>query len=184
MKTVTLAITTLIVGVSAMLTAGPASAQSFGTIAQQEEARRKTIATPSKVITNRDLKPVESPIRSNAPATVTTAPAVSVNLPPEPKYMARDASYWLNRMRDLQTRLDRLTLHAAALQNRADSLSHDFDATGGFDRSRRSTIDSERQTIRTELELVKAEIAATGKQIFDLEDEARRSNVPPGWLRP
>ena len=184
MKTVTLAITTLIVGVSAMLTAGPASAQSFGTIAQQEEARRKTIATPSKVITNRDLKPQESPIRSNAPATVTTAPAVSVNLPPEPKYMARDASYWLNRMRDLQTRLDRLTLQAAALQNRADSLSHDVDATGGFDRSRRSTIESERQTIRTELELVKADIAATGKQIFDLEDEARRSNVPPGWLRP
>ncbi len=87
-------------------------------------------------------------------------------------------------MRDLQTRLDRLTLQAAALQNRADSLSHDFDAMGGFDRSRRSTIDSERQTIRTELELVKADIAATGKQIFDLEDEARRSNVPPGWLRP
>jgi len=51
-------------------------------------------------------------------------------------------------------------------------------------RSRRSTIESERQTIRTELELVKADIAATGKQIFDLEDEARRSNVPPGWLRP
>jgi hypothetical protein len=183
MKAVTLAFTTLIVGVSALLTTGSASAQSFGTIARQEEARRKTISTPSKVITNRDLKPVESPIRSSAPATVTTGAAVSVNLPPEPKYMARDASYWLNRMRDLQTRLDRSMLQAAALQNRADSLSHDFDSTG-FDRSRRSTIDSERQMIRTELELVKAEIAATGKQIFDLEDEARRSNVPPGWLRP
>jgi len=181
MKTATLAFTSLIVGVSTVLTTGSASAQSFGTIAQQEEARRKAISTPSKVITNRDLKPVESPIRTSAPATVTVA-AVSVNLPPEPKYMARDASYWLNRMRDLRTTLDRLTLQAAALRNRADSLNHEFDWT--WDRSRRSTIESERQQLRTELELVKADVAATAKQIFDLEDEARRSNVPPGWLRP
>jgi chromosome segregation ATPase len=96
--------------------------------------------------------------------------------------MARDASYWLNRMRDLQTMLDRLTLQAAALRNRADSLNHEFDWT--WDRSRRSSIESERQQLRTELALVKADVAATAKQIFDLEDEARRSNVPPGWLRP
>ena len=182
MKTVTLAFTALIVGVSAMLTTGSASAQSFGTIARQEEARRQAISTPSKVITNRDLKPVESPVRSSAPAAATTGAALSVNLPPEPKYMARDASYWLNRMRDLQTTLDRLTLQAAALRNRADSLNHEFDWT--WDRSRRSSIESERQQLRTELALVKADVAATAKQIFDLEDEARRSNVPPGWLRP
>lgn len=182
MKTVTLAFTTLVVGVSALLTTGSASAQSFGTIARQEEARRKTISTPSKVITNADLRPVESPIRSTAPAAVATGAAVSVNLPPESKYMARDASFWLNRMRDLQTTLDRLTLQAAALRNRADSLGHDFDLTS--ERARRSTIESQRQQLRTELELVRAEVAATAKQIFDLEDEARRSNVPPGWLRP
>ena len=85
-------------------------------------------------------------------------------------------------MRDLQTRQDRFRLQAAALQNRVDGLTNDFDST--WDRFRRGTLESEREKVRTERDLVRADTAATSKQIFDLEEEARRSNVPPGWLRP
>ena len=63
-----------------------------------------------------------------------------------------------------------------------DGLSTDFDSTG--DRFRRGTIESERQKVLTERDLVIADIAATDKEIFDFEEEARRSNVPRGWLRP
>jgi hypothetical protein len=34
-----------------------------------------------------------------------------------------------------------------------------------------------------ELDRLKKQIDATKKAIADLEEEARRANVPPGWLR-
>jgi hypothetical protein len=193
MKSVTLVPALFIVGLSTALnvaSSGLVSAQSLGEIARQETERRKTILVPATVITEADLKPAAPLTRSSVPtpAAPTLAvplaaiPASSINTPSEGKYVARDASYWLNRMRDLQTQQDRFRLQAAALQNRMDNLTYDFDSTG--DRFRRGTIESERQRIRTERDLVWADLAATNKQIFDFEDEARRSNVPPGWLRP
>ena len=139
MKPLTLPLALVLVGATV------ASAQSLGQLATKEAERRKAIQAPARVITAGDLTPVE-PVASAAaaaPAPVAPAPPPSVNQPAEPKYLARDASYWLNR-----------------------------------------TIESERQRVRTELNLVKADIAATDKEILDFEDEARRSNVPPGWLRP
>jgi hypothetical protein len=155
-------------------------------LARQETERRKAILTPAKVITEGDLKPVDSVKLSGVPTTaaapLAAIPAPSMNTPPEGKYVARDASYWRGRMRDLQARQDRFRLQAAALQNRVDGLTHDFDATGT--RFGRATIESERQRLRTERDLVGADLAAMNKQIVDFEEEARRSNVPPGWLRP
>ena len=194
MKSVTLVTAALfIVGLPTawnVTSGGAVSAQSLGEIARQETERRNTILVPAKVITEADLKPAASLRPSNVPPIVAATsvtpvaaiPASSMNTPPESKYVARDASYWLNRMRDLQTRQDRFKLQAAALENRVDSLTRDFESTS--DRFRRGTIESERQMIRTERDLVGADVAATNKQVFDLEEEARRSNVPPGWLRP
>jgi hypothetical protein len=194
MKSVTLVTAALfIVGLPTawnVASGGAVSAQSLGEIARQETERRSTILVPAKVITEADLKPVASLMPSNVPpavaatsvAPVAAIPASSMNTPPEAKYVARDASYWLNRMRDLQTRQDRFRLQVAALANRVDSLTRDFDST--WDRFRRGTIESERQMILTERDLVGADLAATNRQIFDLEEEARRSGVPPGWLRP
>jgi hypothetical protein len=183
MNIVTLVFATLIVlgGPAVTRTAGSVSAQSLGRVASEEADRRKTIAAPSKVITNNDLAPVEA-VPRDQPAPPVPAPAVSTNAPPEPKYVSRDASYWLARMRELQTKLDRFKLMAAALQARLDSLQPDF--TTAYDRFRASRFESERETLRTERALVTAEADAVSKQIRDLEDEARRSNVPPGWLRP
>jgi hypothetical protein len=192
MKSVTLVTAALfIVGLPTAWNAasgGAVSAQSLGELARQETERRNTILTPAKVMTEADLKPagtvMPSSVATTPPAATAAAavPAPSINTPPEAKYVARDASYWLNRMRDLETKQDHFRLQAAALQNRVDSLTSDFAST--WDRFRRGTIESERQRIRTERDLVAADLAATTKQIFDFEEEARRSNVPPGWLRP
>lgn len=182
----------VIVGLSMSNVGGgvPAAAQSLGEIAMQEAERRSTIVVPAKVITEEDLVPV-LPLKPStvAPTTagVSASPLVAmpespINKPPEGKYVARDASHWLSRMRDLRARQDRLTLHATALKSRADALTSDFNST--WDRRRRASIESERQGILTERALVGADLTAMNRQIFDLEEEARRSNVPPGWLRP
>ena len=193
MKSVTLVIALFIAAVFTawnVASSGLVSAQSLGQLAKQEAERRKTIQTPAKLITDRDLKPATAVTPSSVPtilagpsaAPVAATPASSMNTPSEAKYVARAASYWLDRMRELRTKQDRFRLQAAALQKRVDGLTIDFDSTG--DRLPRATIESERQRVRTERHLLLADIAATDKQIFDLEQEARRSNVPPGWLRP
>lgn len=50
-----------------------ASAQSLGQIAAQESARRKTIAAPARVITERDLGPAPAPFPAETPAAAATA---------------------------------------------------------------------------------------------------------------
>ena len=48
------------IGAALVVFSVAASAQGLGDLAKQEEARRKTVATPGKVYTNEKLRPVES----------------------------------------------------------------------------------------------------------------------------
>ena len=50
-------------------------------------------------------------------------------------------------------------------------------------RAQRGVLASERQKALGELDRLKKQIEAGKKAIADLEEEARRANVPPGWLR-
>jgi len=156
-------------------------AQSLGELARREAERRQATDTPSRVISDKDLAPSVSAALP-APPRATSAPDRTTNTPPEPKYVTRDASYWLGRMRELQTRRDYLKLQAATLEKRAGEIQADVRELRIADH--RGAMQSERERLRTEHALVRSDLAATDKQIADLEDEARRSNVPPGWLRP
>jgi hypothetical protein len=49
--------------------------------------------------------------------------------------------------------------------------------------SERWWVEQKRLTAITEQERVKADISKQTKAIAEIEDEARRANVPPGWLR-
>ena len=67
------------------------------------------------------------------------------------------------------------------LQTRVNSLATDF--VNRDDPAQRGVLASERQKALGELDRLKKQIEATKKAIADLEEEARRANVPPGWLR-
>ena len=47
----------------------------------------------------------------------------------------------------------------------------------------RAVIEKKRLAAIAEQDRVKADIAKQTKAIADIEDEARRANVPAGWLR-
>ncbi len=72
-------------------------------------------------------------------------------------------------------------MYAEALQTRANSLWADF--TARDDPAQRSVVETERKKTLSELDRVKGDIESKTKAIADLEDEARRAGVPPGWLR-
>jgi hypothetical protein len=67
------------------------------------------------------------------------------------------------------------------LQNRIDSLWADF--TARDDPAQRAVVFSDRQEAIDELAAIGAEVERLNEEIAEIEDEARRAGVPPGWLR-
>jgi hypothetical protein len=84
-------------------------------------------------------------------------------------------------MAEARSQLERSKMFAEALQTRANSLWADF--TARDDPAQQRTLEAERKKTLAELERVKGEIETQTKGLADLEDEARRAGVPPGWLR-
>ena len=70
---------------------------------------------------------------------------------------------------------------AAALQNRADGLWAQFAAID--DPVRRGTVERQRLEALGALEETRAERDRLDGEIREIEDDARRAGVPPGWLR-
>ena len=68
-----------------------------------------------------------------------------------------------------------------ALQSRINGLTADF--TARDDPYQRAQIADQRQKAMAELEAVTKDIEKAQKHIADIEDEARRANVPAGWIR-
>ena len=68
---------------------------------------------------------------------------------------------------------------ASALQNRADGLWAQF---GGGDRQGR-VVERQRTEALAELDRSQMEAAHLDREIRDIQEEARRAGVPPGWLR-
>jgi hypothetical protein len=164
-----------------------AGAQSLADIARKEEERRKDIKKPAKVYTNKDLGPVgPAPPPAPAPAATTAAPAEGTGEdgtkpPTEEEQRAVQEQAWRSRMGDARSKLERSKMYAEALQTRANSLWADF--TARDDPAQRAGIEAERKKTLAEIDKVKGEIQEQTKALADLEEEARRAGVPPGWLR-
>jgi hypothetical protein len=94
---------------------------------------------------------------------------------------AGDEAFWRRRMAEARERLQRSKLFAEALQSRINALWADF--TARDDPAQRAIIEANRQEALAELERVKADIERETRAIEELEEEARKAGVPPGWLR-
>ena len=185
----------LLIAFTLLLTmAGTAHAQSLAAVARKEEARRKEIAKPSRVLTNKDLKPGEVPSSSPAAAAPggqqTTAPAEDAgpksdeDRTPAADSTAGDAGdeqAWRKKMADSRTTLDRSKSYMDALQSKINGLWAEF--TSRDDPAQRALIDAERKKALAELDRVKSDVELQKKAIADLEEQARQQNVPAGWLR-
>ena len=192
------------VALAAILTSG-APAQSLGDVARKEEARRKATAS-GKVYTNDDVRGAPAPATSPAqPAAPTQGRAPADAAKPDPKSEAKpatggdaragasadpkpgapagksDEAAWRERRKSIQDALARAESFAGALQSQINGLTTEFAARD--DPAQRNRIGADRQKALTELERVKKEIQQHTKALADLQEEARKAGVPPGWLR-
>ena len=70
---------------------------------------------------------------------------------------------------------------AVALQNRVDGLGAEFTAVD--DPSQRALVEQQRQLALTELDSARAQVESLDEEVGNIQEEARRAGVPPGWLR-
>ena len=181
-------------GLLMVATAAAVSAQqtSLADIATREKARRASIGEKSKVYTNDDLRggprlttgipPVISP--SADPSDLTTAlPSADDEVLDRPDNQESELGedYWRSRIMTARDGRQRAELMAAALQNRVDGLWRDF--TARDDPFQRAEIGQDRIEALQELEHTETDIVRLDQEIRDIQEEARRSGVPPGWLR-
>ena len=179
---------TVVVGFAITLAiSAAASAQTtLGDVARQEEARRKTVKAPSKVYTNDNLRadpsspPPPAAAGSQTPSTPDASQAAAA--PPAPAdSQAKGEAYWKKRMADARSALDRAQSFADALQTRINSLTADF--TSRDDPAQRAKIGSDRDKALAELDRVQKEVQDGTKAIAAIQEEARKSGVPAGWVR-
>jgi hypothetical protein len=176
------------------LAALPAAAQSLADVAKKEADRRKNVAEPAKVYTNKDLSPVPA---GSPPAQGATAPddsaktadgdkkADSKSADKEAagadKETVKDQAYWAGKLKTLQDKLARDQDYADAMQTRINSQTTDF--VNRDDPAQRAVIEQNRQKSIAELARLNKSAEDTKKAIADFLEEARRAGVPPGWLR-
>jgi len=169
------------------------SAQTLGDIAKREESRRKQVKTPGKVYTNEDLRGRDAGAPAPSPASEASSPNAVQPQAPAAGAQAKDAdkaatedpkkteAYWKDRLTKARGDLDRAKTFADALQSRINALTTDFAARS--DPAQRAQIGNDRQKAVAELDRVKKEIEANTKAIADIQEEARKTGVPAGWVR-
>ena len=166
--------------------AATAGAQTLAELAEKEEARREAIKTPGKVLTVDTIRAGSAPATPPAPRATESTTSKTGSEPsdkkaePEGDRKAQEAS-WRARMQGARDALQRSQMFAEALQSRINGLTADF--TSRDDPAQRAVVANDRQKALAELDRVKDDIERQTKAIADIQDEARKANVPPGWLR-
>ena len=165
----------------------PVCAQSLGDLAKKEAERRKASPPAVKTYTNEDLKRLP-PMNPEAGGKQDPTKVEDSAKPVAPKgetakdaEPAKDEKYWRARITAAKEEVRRNETFKDALQSRINGLSADF--VNRDDPAQRAQIADDRQKALAELERVSGEIVKSTKMIADIEEEARRAGVPPGWLR-
>ena len=182
-----------LVGMALLAAATPLAAQNLADVARAEEARRKSIRGQAKVYTNETLRgadggeppappPPQAPAATPAPAA-TAKPATPGTKPAAPSTAdaAKDEKFWRDRLAGARDALRRSQTFADALQSQINGLYTEF--VNMSDPAQRALIEQKRLAAIAEQDRVKADIVKETKALADIEDEARRANVPAGWLR-
>lgn len=196
MKRHTLAAGSVVFAIAAgLFTAAAASGQTLGEVAKKEAERRKAQPQGGKVYTNKDLpasaqKPATPNPSTDTPAQTPTDPVAAATeqkagdaktAADKPQGDQKDQAYWKGRMAAAREELRRSEMFAEALQTRVNTLNKDFNSRDNP--AQRSAIGADRTEALNELTRVKQDVERGKKQIADIEEEARKAGVPPGWVR-
>lgn len=181
------------------LTSPPAN---LAEVAQREALRRSMTAKSAGSYSNENMRPDLFPVRLAEPVataaaegsiasvaqagsqTTTPAAAQSGEASAQPVAMkgpAMDEKAWRARMTEARANLDRNQGLLEAMQSRVNSLQGDV--VNRDDPAQQGALRQQLGKALGELERLKAQVVADQKAIADIQTDARKQNVPPGWVR-
>lgn len=170
--------------------------QSLGEAAAREKDKRaKRGATATRSYTGDDLKTAPKPGSETDSASAGTAPILmSGDGTEEGSSTSEDAEggasssdsderAWRQRMKEHRDAIAAAEQAIRASEERLARLMSDRDPVGLMDPNRLQTIESQKNEAMQALESAQRDLAGARQALQNLEEEARRNNIPPGWLR-
>jgi hypothetical protein len=160
--------------------ASPLLAQSLGEVAARTNKDRK--GAPAKVYTNDDLDGARSAPESqgNVSTPATSAPSGAA---PTPAPTMDPGQRWRRDAKQRRDAVTRSEAKVAAIQARVDALLLDRDPVNVMDPNRLQTLEAVKARALQDLETATAELSQARQALEDLEEDARKSGIPAGWLR-
>jgi polyhydroxyalkanoate synthesis regulator phasin len=168
---------------AALSLAGLLLAQSLGEVAEKEKQRRT--GKPAKVYTNEDLpQSSASPKPSSAPVPAAARSAARPAAD-DSAARAREQAAWRGRAAAARADVARSEARVAQLERQLAELANPmrYRQQNPQDPYNVLTQDQERVGLQQQLEEARRAVDAAKKALENLEEEARRRGVPPGWLR-
>ena len=168
----------LILALAAWLAAPP---RTLGEAAEREALRRKAMPKAHTVLTNVG-QPLEVPLGAVTPPNpATTDPGKAGEDPSKKDEPKKDETWWRKRITDAREALVKQEALVETLQTRINGLQRDFLQVSGGPKV--DQIRMELNSSIAEQEVAKRQVETYRRAITDIQEEARRSNVPPGWIR-
>ncbi len=148
-------------------------------------------APPAKVLTNDDLEKARAggaPVSVLAADEFTAGPARAGN--PEAsdelgsaESVPKDEASWRQRAEAARMRSTDAATAVSQAEQRLGELRSDVAPEDPMNPFRQQAREAEIKAEMERLEAARAEVGAARQAVSDLEEEARKAGIPPGWLR-
>lgn len=170
--------------------AASGTASSLAGVAFNESLRRVFAAPVTWRVSTIDIPPpMPRPVEPGTPSAAIKLGADPAEVEKEAAEKALekekadigDENTWRLRMASARSALERDQLHHDAMQTRINSLVNDFASRD--DPAQRAEIERQRVRALEELDRLKKQLAKDMLEIADIEEDARKKNIPPAWIR-
>ena len=156
-----------------------ANREAFRRLAtQKSQASLTNLGLPQEPVPPAAVSLNSSPAPAAADATAKPADPATAGAKAAP---VKDESWWRGRMTELRAAADKDQLAANELQTRINRLQADSVNIDDPLKQTKARIDL--VATMELLDKMKAQVEADRRAIADLQEEARRQNIPAGWLR-
>lgn len=147
-----------------------------------ESVRRFFAPAAIHAITMSDVPPAKELL----PALPVIEPKVNeTDVPiadaPKPADATATEAEWRERMASARTKLEQDEILAEAMLGRVNSLANEIAARD--DPAQRAELIKQRQRVVAETDRMNKSVEADKLAIAAIEEDARKKNIPPGWIR-
>ncbi len=169
-----------------IISAAHGSASSLAGVAMNESLRR-LFSPPAQMRLNTIDIPPPMPGPPEKPEKDDPLASAKIKLGDDPaeKDKAKDdigdEKAWRQKMTDARAALDQDEVLSDAMQSKINALVNDFASRD--DPAQRAEIERQRVRALDELDRLKKQIQKDKDTINDIEEDARKKGVPPGWIR-